>query len=62
MGANDNATYHLAKLDMIRVMVRIVGKRVKVFKKSQEEALNLDDLEEDEDECGEGFGSEGDEG
>ena len=31
--ANDNATYHLDKLEGERLAVQIVGKKVKAFKK-----------------------------
>ena len=31
--ANDNATYHLAKLDGTRITVLVAGKRIKAFKK-----------------------------
>ena len=44
MSANDNATYHLAELDGSRPAIPIAGKRVKIFKKSQDEGPNLDDL------------------
>ena len=36
-----NATYHLAELDGSRLAVPIAGKRVKVFKKRQDEDLDL---------------------
>ena len=42
--ANDNATYHLAELDGSRLAIPIAGKRVKIFKKRQDEGPNLDDL------------------
>ena len=41
--ANDNATYHLVELDGSRLAIPIVGKRVKIFKKRQDENPNLDD-------------------
>ena len=44
MSANDNATYHLVELDGSRLAIPIAGKRVKIFKKRQDEGPNLDDL------------------
>ena len=38
--ANDNGTYHLAELDGTRIVVPIVGKRIKVFKKWHEDELD----------------------
>ena len=45
--ANDNATYHHVELDGLRLVVPIVGKRVKIFKKRQDENPNLDDLDDE---------------
>ena len=45
--ANDNTTNHLAELDGSRLVVPIAGKRVKIFKKRQDETPDLDDLEEE---------------
>ena len=42
--ASDNATYHLVELDGSRLAIPIAGKRVKIFKKRQDEGPNLDDL------------------
>ena len=36
MSANDNTTYHLAKLDGTRIAVPVAGKQIKVFKKQDE--------------------------
>ena len=44
MSANDNATYHLKNLDGSRLAIPIAGKRVKIFKKRQDEGPNLDNL------------------
>ena len=45
--ANDNATYHLAELDGSRLAIPIAGKRVKIFKKRQDENPDLDDLDDE---------------
>ena len=45
--ANDNATYHLAELDGSRLAVPIAGKRVKIFKKRQDEDPDLDHLDDE---------------
>ena len=42
--ANDNATYHLPELDRSRLAIPIACKRVKIFKKRQDENPDLDDL------------------
>ena len=44
--ANDNATYHLAELDGSRLAIPIAGKRVKIFKKRQDDNPDLDDLDD----------------
>ena len=36
---NDNGTYHLAELDGTRLVVSIVRKRIKAFKKQHEDEL-----------------------
>ena len=41
--ANDNTTYDLSKLNIKRLVVSIVGERVKIFKKWQKDELNLND-------------------
>ena len=46
--ANDNATYHLAELDGSRLAIPIAGKRVKIFKKRQDEDPNLDHLDDED--------------
>ena len=43
--ANDNTTYHLAELDGSRLAIPIAGKRVKIFKKRQDEDPDLDHLD-----------------
>ena len=58
---NDNATYHLAELDGSRLAIPIEGKRVKIFKKQQDEnpdlekggaePANANNVNEDEDEA-----------
>ena len=45
--ANDNATYHLAELDGSRLAIPIAGKRVKIFKKRQDENPDLNDLDDE---------------
>ena len=45
--ANDNATYHLTKLDRSRLAVPIVGKRVKIFKKWEDENPLLNELDDE---------------
>ena len=45
--AYDNATYHLAELDGSRLAIPIAGKRVKIFKKRQDEGPNLNDLNDE---------------
>ena len=42
--ANDNSTYHLAELDGSRLVMPIAGRRVKIFKKRQDEDPDLDHL------------------
>ena len=46
MSANDNATYHLAKLDGSRLAIPIAGKRVIIFNKRQDEGLNFNHLDD----------------
>ena len=46
--ANDNATYHLAELDGSRLAVPIAGKRVKIFKKRQDEDPDLDHFDDED--------------
>ena len=45
--ANDNAPYHLVELDGSRLAIPIAGKRVKIFKKRQDENPDLDDLDDE---------------
>ena len=47
--ANNNATYHLAELDGSRLAIPIAGKRVKIFKKRQDEGPNVSEVDEDMD-------------
>ena len=35
--ANDNGIYHLAELDYMRIATPVSGKRIKAFKKQQED-------------------------
>ena len=39
---NDNATYHLTELDGMRLVVPIVGKLIKIFKKLKDEEPDMD--------------------
>ena len=48
MSANDNAAYHLAELDGSRLVIPIAGKRVKIFKKRQEEGPDLNQLDDED--------------
>ena len=45
--ANDNVTYHLTKLDGSTLVVPIAGKRVKIFKKRQDEDPDLNHLDDE---------------
>ena len=45
--ANDSATYHLAELDGSRLVVPIVGKRVRIFKKRQDKDSDLDHVDDE---------------
>ena len=45
--ANYNATYHLVELDGSSLTIPIAGKRVKIFKKRQDEGPNLDHLDDE---------------
>ena len=47
--ANDNATYHIAELDGMRIAVPVAGKRIKAFKKWYEYEPNLDCVGEGDD-------------
>ena len=49
--ANDNATYHVTELDKSRLAIPIAGKRVKIFKKRQDEGPNLDDIKDEDGEA-----------
>jgi hypothetical protein len=46
---NDNGTYHLAELDGTRIVVLVVGKRVKAFKKRHDDEPDLGSEESDND-------------
>ena len=48
--AKDNATYHFVELDRTRLVIPIMGKRVKLFKKRHNDEPKLDDLEEEDNE------------
>ena len=47
--ANDNGTYHLAELNETRIVVPLVGKRIKAFKKRHEDEPDLEDMDSDDD-------------
>ena len=61
ISANDNGTYHLVELDGTRIVVPVVGKRIKAFKKRHEDESDPDDMESDDDRSEEN-GDPGDEG
>ena len=46
---NDNDTYHLAELNRTRVVVSVVGKRIKAFKKWHEDEPNPRSMDDDND-------------
>ena len=52
--ANDNATYHLAKLDRTQITTPVVGKQIKSFKNRHEAELDplvgieSDDLDQED--------------
>ena len=46
--ANNNATYHVAELEGSMLAIPIAGKRVKIFKKRQDEGPNLEDLNDED--------------
>ena len=48
MSVNDNATYHLAELDGIKLVVPIAGMRLKILKKRRDREPNRNDLDKDE--------------
>ena len=47
MRTNENASYHPAELDGSRLAIPIAAKRVKIFKKWQDEGPDLDDLNDE---------------
>ena len=50
--ANDNGTYHLAELDGTRMAVPVAGKRVKAFKKQNEDEPDLEGMDGDDSRSG----------
>ena len=50
--ANDNGTYHLEEFDGMRMSVPVAGKRIKAFKKRDEDEPDLDDMDSDDDRFG----------
>ena len=45
--ANDNGTYHLAKLDGTRMAILVAGKRIKAFKKHHDDEPDPGDMDSD---------------
>ena len=43
--ANDNGTYHLAELDGTRMAIPVAGKRIKAFKKRNDDEPDLGGLD-----------------
>ena len=47
--ANENRTYHLAEVDGTRMVVPVTGKRIKAFKKWNEDGPDLESMDSDDD-------------
>ena len=59
--ANDNGTYHLAELDGTRLAMPIAGKRIKAFKKRNEDEPEPASESDDDNRFGPDEESKGDE-
>ena len=59
--ANDNGTYHLAELDGTQLAISVAGKRIKAFKKRNEDEPDPGSEDGDDGRFGTGEGTEGSE-